>query len=67
MPVEKALQLIKRRRERMKSVICPVCGAQVMLSFNATEGDIVTCQKCGARLRLIADGNGFRAAVVKQN
>ncbi len=53
----------------MKSVICPVCGAQVMLSFNAKEGDIVivTCQKCGARLRLIADGNGFRAAVVKQN
>lgn len=47
----------------MKSVICPVCGAKVMLNFNAKEGDIVTCQKCGARLRLIADGNGFRAAV----
>lgn len=47
----------------MKSVICPVCGAKVLLSFNAKEEDIVTCQKCGARLRLIADGNGFRAAV----
>lgn len=47
----------------MKSVICPVCGAKVMLGFNAKEGDIVTCQKCGAHLRLIADGAGFRAAV----
>lgn len=48
----------------MKSAICPVCGFRVMLSFNAKEGDIVTCPKCGARLRLIADGSGFRAAVL---
>lgn len=48
----------------MKNVICPVCGAKVMLSFNAKEGDIVTCPKCGARLRLIADSDEFRAAVV---
>lgn len=48
----------------MKSVVCPVCGAKVMLSFGAKEGDIVTCPKCGARLRLIVDGDGFRAAVV---
>lgn len=47
----------------MKSVICPVCGAKVMLSFNAKEGDIVTCQKCGARLKLVADGSGFRGVV----
>ncbi len=48
----------------MKSVICPVCGAKVMLSFNAKEGGIVTCHKCGVSLRLIADGSGFRAAAV---
>lgn len=48
----------------MKSVICPVCGAKVMLSFNAKEGEIVICQKCGARLRLIVDGSGFRAVTV---
>lgn len=48
----------------MKSVICPVCGARVMLSFSAKEGDVVTCPKCGARLRLNSDGSGFRAAAV---
>lgn len=48
----------------MKSVICPVCGARVMLGFGAKEGDVVTCPKCGERLRLISDGSGFRAATV---
>lgn len=35
-----------------------------MVSYSANEGDIVTCPKCGARLRLISDGSGFRSAVV---
>lgn len=48
----------------MKSVICPACGAKVMLSFNAKEGGIVTCPKCGVSMRLIVDGNGFRAVAV---
>ena len=33
---------------------CPECGASVDLDFDVVEGEIITCEECGAELEVIS-------------
>ena len=34
--------------------ICPECGASVDLDYDVVEGEIITCEECGAELEVIS-------------
>ena len=33
---------------------CPECGASVDLDYDVVEGEIITCEECGAELEVIS-------------
>ena len=37
-------------------VECPICAAEFALPADAEEGEIITCNECGAELEVIANG-----------
>ncbi len=36
-----------------KKAECPICAAEVLLSFDAVEGELIVCPECGAELEVI--------------
>jgi alpha-aminoadipate carrier protein LysW len=36
----------------MKPVVCPECGAEISLSEDVVQGEIITCQDCGLELEV---------------
>ncbi|MEM2914150.1 MAG: lysine biosynthesis protein LysW [Candidatus Bathyarchaeia archaeon] len=36
----------------MKPVVCPECGAEISISDDVTQGEIITCQDCGLELEV---------------
>jgi len=33
---------------------CPICGADVELSADTVEGELITCEDCGTELEVIS-------------
>ena len=36
-----------------KKAECPVCAAEVLLSHDAVDGELIVCPECGAELEII--------------
>ena len=36
-----------------KKAECPVCAAEVLISPDAVDGELITCPECGAELEII--------------
>ena len=45
-------------------VTCPVCNADFDLPEGAKEGDLETCPRCGAELKLVMEGGKLTAVAV---
>ena len=37
----------------MPTSICPECDEEVYVDLDAEQGDIITCDECGARLEIV--------------
>lgn len=49
----------------MSTAECPVCGATIDLS-GAKPGDVITCEECGARLRVTRRGRRYELVEVEE-